>query len=539
MHSAGVGGALDEEIGELPVDILDRGSDGSEAEPPGRSEAAGPVAVDNNSDHDVDVENVEESVGGGPQPTGHNNFIPITTDLRKRNSEVLASDTRLLATILDDLKGFAAPKRDLSLTFEPSRSPDSRKKRFQDLHEARSKPSSRSAEPRVPDVTDLLPCRKSTPPLPPLQQMDFRVGGDGVDVPPLLTQASPVRVHNRNTPPPLKHKDAGSPHLSPADRLSPHSSADPRSAPEAFPPNSALKKHFKSTLALRGVVALDSRSAALTTSIKHTSPVDSSSASENSSKHTDGLPHLDVMNSFHSSEEHSSCDVTEETSLSVRRSSPVHVEPVSSVDFHSAVSGWSKEKLPHTHSTSGGDRTVRPSSCRVASFDLHVSSSGVAGGLPAGSGFFSGVNSNDTSPLLLSTVDSRTPNHSSPVRSLPVDVLRKSPRCTDPRSSCPAAERLTDTFSVVNREDTSPPVDFHCMNPSPATDGHFNHAASPTSHRKRLSEPSVESLSKHSTDLKHHNHFDPVDGHRDDGVTSSPHNQWNSNASASSDSVAL
>ncbi|XP_034424670.1 E3 ubiquitin-protein ligase Topors-like [Hippoglossus hippoglossus] len=552
VHSAGVGGALDEEIGELPVDILDRGSDGSEAEPPGRSEAAGPVAVDNNSDHDVDVENVEESgslLAGGPQPTGDNDFIPITTDLRKRNSAVSTSDTRLLATILDDLKGIAAPKCDLSLTFEPSHSPDSRKKRFQDLHEARSKLSSRLAEPRVPDVTDLPPCRKSTAPLPPLQQMDFRVGEDGVDVPPLLRQASPVRAHNRNTPPPLKHKDAGSPHLSPADRLSPHSSADRHSnpaadsrlAPEAFPPNSALKKHFKSTLALRGVVAPDSRSAALTTSIKHTSPVDSSSASENGSTHTDGLPHLDVMNSFHSSEEHSSCDVTEETSLSVRRSSPVHVDPVNSVDFHSAVSGWSKEKLPHTHSTSGGDQTFRPSSCRVVPADLHVSSSGVAGGLPAGSGVFSGVNSNDTSPLLLSTVDSRTPNHSSPVRSLPVDVLRKSSKCTDPRSSCAAAERLTDTFSVVNREDTSPPVDFHCMNPSPATDGHFNHAASPTSHRKCLSEPSVESLSKHSTDLRHHNHFDPVDAHRDDRVTSSPHNQWNSNASADahSDSVAL
>ncbi|CAB1423386.1 unnamed protein product [Pleuronectes platessa] len=247
------------------------------------------------------------------------------------------------------------------------------------------------------------------------------------------------------------------------------------------------------------------------------------------------------MNSSHSSEEHSSCDVTEETSFSVRRSSPVHVDPVDSVDFCSAVSGWSKEKLPHNHSTSGGDPTFRPASSRVAPADSTVSSSGVAGDFPAGSGVFSGVNSNDTSPLLLSTVDPRTPNPSSPVSSLPVDVLRESPNCTDPPSSCAAAERLTDRFSVVSRGDTSPPVDLHSMNPSPATDGHFNHAASPTSPRKCLSEPPVESLSKHSTDLNHQNHFDPVDAHRDDGVTSSPHNQWNSNSSADahSDSFAL
>ncbi|XP_053272650.1 E3 ubiquitin-protein ligase Topors [Pleuronectes platessa] len=408
VHSAGVGGALDEEIGDLPVDILDRGSDGSEAEP------AGPIRVDISSDHDVDVENVEEGVSLSacrPQPTGDNRFIPITTDHRKRRSDLSTSDTRLLAAILDDLEGIAAPTCDLSVTFEPGRSPDSRTKRFQDLHEARSKP-------RVPDVTELPPGRKSPPPLPPLQQMDFRVGEDGGHVPPLLRQASPVRAHNRNTPPPLKHKDAGSPHPSPADRLSPHSSADRRSnpaadarlAPEAIAPSSALKKHFKSSLASRGVVAPDP-----------------------------------------------------------------------------PVSGWSKEKLPHNHSTSGGDPTFRPASSRVAPADSTVSSSGVAGDFPA------------------------------------------------------AAERLTDRFSVVSRGDTSPPVDLHSMNPSPATDGHFNHAASPTSPRKCLSEPPVESLSKHSTDLNHQNHFDPVDAHRDDGVTSSPHNQWNSNSStdAHSDSFAL
>nr|XP_019966651.1 PREDICTED: E3 ubiquitin-protein ligase Topors-like [Paralichthys olivaceus] len=553
VHSAGVGGALDAEIGELPVDILDRGSDGSEAEPPGRSEAAGPVAVNNNSDHDVDVENVEESgsllacrttAANDPKDPAS---IPM--DLRKRNSEVSTSDSFLLETILDDLKGIAAPKCDLSLTFEPSRSPDSRKKRFQDPCDARSKLSSWLAEPRLPDVTDLPPCRNSTPALPPLQQMDFRVGEDGVDVPPLLKQASPVRAHNRNTPPPLKHKDAGSPHLSPGSRLSPHISADRHSNPtadshlaaEAITPNSVLKKHLKSTLALRGIMAPDSRSAALTTSVKHKSPVDSSSASENGSTHTDGLSHRDVMNSFHWSEERSSCDVTKETPPSGLRSSPVH--PVNSVDFLSAVRGWSKEKLPHTHSTSGGDQTLSPTSCRVAPADCHVSSSGVAGGLPAGSGNFSGVNSNDASRLLLSNIDSRTQNHSSPGRSFLVDV-RKSPKCIDPRSSCAAAERLTVTkmLSVVNHEDPAPPVDFHCMSLSPPTDaepprfitadGHFNHAATPRSHRKCSSEPSVESLSKHSTDSKNHNHFDPVDSHGGDRVTSSPHNQWNSNASA-------
>ncbi|CAB1423385.1 unnamed protein product [Pleuronectes platessa] len=189
VHSAGVGGALDEEIGDLPVDILDRGSDGSEAEPPG------PIRVDISSDHDVDVENVEEGVSLSacrPQPTGDNRFIPITTDHRKRNSDLSTSDTRLLAAILDDLEGIAAPTCDLSVTFEPGRSPDSRTKRFQDLHEARSKP-------RVPDVTELPPGRKSPPPLPPLQQMDFRVGRGRGGRPPApqtgQSGASPQQKH--------------------------------------------------------------------------------------------------------------------------------------------------------------------------------------------------------------------------------------------------------------------------------------------------------------------------------------------------------
>ncbi|XP_070786266.1 E3 ubiquitin-protein ligase Topors-like [Enoplosus armatus] len=246
VHSAGVGEALNAEIGELPVDILDRASDGSETEPAGHSEAAGPIAIDNsdNSDRDVDVENVEESgsllgsdddkgpmreadakattaanqrgagtVDGGSRPTAENDAAPTTTDLvRKRDSEVSTSDSRLLATILDDLKGITAPKCDLSLNIRASCSPETRKRRCRDQYEVSQSHSNLDgwlAETRRPNSNlpeeqqsndigdqnqgfDMPTFRTSIPPLPPLERLkECRVREDGRDAPPLLKQASP------------------------------------------------------------------------------------------------------------------------------------------------------------------------------------------------------------------------------------------------------------------------------------------------------------------------------------------------------------
>ncbi|XP_039996611.1 uncharacterized protein LOC120797221 isoform X2 [Xiphias gladius] len=664
VHSAGVGGALDAEIGELPVDILDRGSDGSETEPAGQSEAAGPIAIDNsdNSDHDVDVENVEEigsllgcdhgpirkadtkatpannpreatSVDGGSQQTGGNDSAPRMTDFRKRNFEVSTSDSFLLTSIPNDLKGIAAPGCDLSLNFERSCSPDTRRKRFRDpceaswahsyrggwLAETRHPSCDLPEEPQSNDVRDrnldldLPTCHTSNPLPPPIQQLkECRVREGGVDIPPRLKQASPVRSYNRNTPPPLKHKDVGSPHLSPISPVDLHalhasvdfdpvgvntpvdlnsnptvSHVDSRLVPElprhnqAIPPISTLKKHFTSALALRGelpptgsnpavdmhssclLAPVDSHAAApsgvraFNTSIHSTShkpPVEthSSSGSGKSSTSADCLPDLDFLNSFHSSKLHSSRDSTKAMPSCGLRSSPINLHPVNSlspIDFHSAKTGWSKEKPANTDSTSRGCRntTLIPNSCRVVPVDLHLSS-----GVSAGSGVFSGVNSNDTSPaVLVSSLDSRTQNPSPPTdshssnkrenlsqrlgisslpttapsgRLSPIDLDPRSPKSTvDLHSSGVASEGLTDSkeSSTVNRQDISalghpPPVNLHCTSPLPpanlhssyfsttAIDGHFNHTALPsstfnTSHRKcsSRSQATVESRSKH------------------------------------------
>ncbi|XP_041820961.1 uncharacterized protein LOC121626485 isoform X2 [Chelmon rostratus] len=669
VHSAGVSAAFHAEIGELPIDILDHGSDGSETEPAVQSEAAGPIAVDNsdNSDHDVDVENVEGSgsllgldddkgpvrkagtkattaahqreagtVVGGSPPAGENDAAPTTTDLvYKRDSEVSTSDSHLLATILNDLKGITAPKCDPSLNSEPNCSSSTRKKPFRDqceVNQAHSNQDDWLAKVRHPSPDlpaerqsndsrdqsqslDLPTFRTSIPPLPPLERLECRVREDGRDLPPLLKQASPVRSYNRNTPPPLKHKDAGSPHLlpiSPIDLRPPQASVDadpvgansnshvdlnsnPTIGPidsrlgaelpkdnQAIPPISTLKKHFRSTLALRGELAntshisatdihsscrlapIDTHSVAspkvatvgIHSSRKPSTDSHSFSESENSSQSVDFLPNLD-FNLFHSSKLHSGLDSKKQISSSPR-SSPMHpVDYLSPIDFHSAKTGWSKDKPLNSDSTSIGcrNKTLSPNSSRGAPIDLHPSSSISAKGTLAGSDVFSGSNCNDTSPpVFVSSIDSRTQNPASPIdpycsskreslseklstsrvrsvspkaasggRLLPTDAHPRTPTSTvDLHSSSAASEGLTGNkaLSLVSDEDRLPhghllPIDMHCTSPVPAAkehsssfvsaviDGHLNHTALSSltfqvSHRKcsSQSKPTVDSHSQ-------------------------------------------
>ncbi|XP_076580584.1 uncharacterized protein LOC143316785 isoform X2 [Chaetodon auriga] len=614
VHSAGVSGAFHAEIGDLPIDILDQGSNGSETEPAGQSEAAGPIAVDNsdNSDHDVDVENVEESCGsllglddnkgpvrkadpkattaahqreagavdGGSQPAEENNAAPTTMDLvYKRDSEVSTSDSHLLATILNDLKGITAPKCDPSLN---NCSPSTRKKHLRDQREVSQVHSNqdnwlaqvRHPSPDLPEERqsdnrrdrsqgfDLPTFHASIPPLPPLEcQKECRVREEGRDLPPLLKQASPVQSYNRNTPPPLKHKDAGSPHLlsiSPIDLRSPHASADadpvdvnshvdlnsnPTICPidshsdtelskdnRAIPPISTLKRHFRSSLALRGELAntshisptdmhssfhlppIDSHSVGSSTigtvniHSTHKPPIDSHSfsGSENSSTQADFLPNLD-FNSFHSSKfKYSSLDSKKQIS-SGPTSSPVDLHPVDSlspIDFHSAKIGWSKDKPAHSDSTSIGCRikTLSPNSSQGAPVDLHSSSSVSAEGTLAGSDVFSGSNCNDTSPpVFVSSIASRTQNPSSSIdpysfskRESPSETLSLSRISSVPATA--ASDRLLTT-------------DVHPRGPTSTVDLHSSSAASEgvTDHRA-LSLVSDEERSPHG-------HLLPIDIH--------------------------
>lgn len=694
---------MDTEIGELPVDILDRGSDGSETEPACQSEAAGPIAIDNreNSDHEVDVENIEGSglvvgcndtdelwssnkheplrktetnasasdkqrvtapVDGGSEPTGENVADLVTTEVNKRDSEILTSDSHLLETVLNDLKGINAPKRDFYFNFEPSCSPETRKRCFRNLCEvSQAHPNQGGwlAERKHPNpdlqfenqqsniVTDqdrglvLRRFQTTIPPKPSLgQPKEYAVREEGGGIPTLLKQANPVQSYNRNSPPPVKPNDGRTslghldmpllppinvhtPCIPDADPVDVNSSVGPDTtvspadlhvAPElaknnqAVLPISALKRHLRSTLALRkelvstsSILAIDMHSSchlgpadshsaapseirALTTSIfsGHKPQIDShsSSLSENCSGRADNLPNLDVC----SSKLHSRHERLNKISPS---SSSIDVHPVnlSAIDFHSAKSGWSTEKPAHTHSTSrdGKNKTFGQNTCRVVPIDLHPCSSVSAEDTPTGSCVFSGVESNNISPLVsISSTDFRTQNPNSPTdyhltskkeiflerlrvssvpsgRLSPTDMHHRSCKSVvDHHSSGAASGGLTNSKEslVVNHEDTSPydvlpAIDLHCTSPAPlhnplnfintTTDRHFNHIALSssstehtitfhTSQRKCASQskPTVESHSEllHFTDSdsKSHNHFDSSSTPQLPSDTHSKHN---------------
>uniref|UniRef100_A0A3B5B0D6 E3 ubiquitin-protein ligase Topors n=1 Tax=Stegastes partitus TaxID=144197 RepID=A0A3B5B0D6_9TELE len=547
VHSTGVGGALDAEIGELPVDILDRGSDGSE------SESKGPIAIDNsdNSDRDVDVENVEEgrALLGGEKAASTNKHDNQPTeehnDINKRKAP--PSDCHLLATILDDLKGISAPKQNHPLN---SDSPDARRKRCREPCEVRQNQDICSAEEQNRGFDLPMSCASIPSPSPLKRPTECQVREESQDVPPLLRQASPVRPYNRNTPPPLKHKDAGSPRRSTDSpgELHLHHASEPVIPPvllspnpidsclaaelpndkQTIPPISTLKRHFSNALASRGEPNAPSKL------IHSKPPIDS-----HTSFGTSPLSHPD-FSYFHPAKLHSSRGDTVETP------SPVDLHPVnSSVDFHSANTGWSKEKPAHTDSTSGGGRnkTVSPA------VDPHPP--------PAGSGVFSGVNSKDTSPpAFVSSVGSRTP--SSPVDSLcssktensserispkaaSVDLHAGSPNSTtDPCRSTAVSEGLKPSSAVDHEQSRSEPPPA-CLNSS-CFDGHLNHTALPSSPAEHTANFHT---SQSTADSRPQNHFDsqfPVKLskrgfplHTDNHVASAE-NQHNSSVDACSDS---
>ncbi|XP_037832539.1 E3 ubiquitin-protein ligase Topors-like isoform X2 [Kryptolebias marmoratus] len=227
VHSAGVGGALDADIGELPAEILDRSSDGSEAAGP----SAGRIHISDNSD--VDVENVEDDVSlleDGDHQTAGEGGQTHADNVVPGEHRASPSDRYLLEAILSDLNQISAAKQQLFQNLESGFSPTARIRA----------PDETKGGPQDPGC-DSQSGGSSAPSLPPL------------DVPPLLKRASPVRSYNRNTPPPLKHKDAGSPQQTAMfPRCS--SDADPVGVTNkhAIPPIETLKSHLRNVLALRG-----------------------------------------------------------------------------------------------------------------------------------------------------------------------------------------------------------------------------------------------------------------------------------------------
>ncbi|XP_063757007.1 serine/arginine repetitive matrix protein 2-like isoform X2 [Eleginops maclovinus] len=403
VHSSGVGGALSADIGELPIDILDRdGSDGSEE----------PIAINS----DIDVEKVEAG-GSDEEPIGVADSNDVTNSQRKRKS---LSDSRLLARILNDLQGINAPTFN-PLTFEP--------------HEARGK-LFRDGGIEHRDF-DAPACRSAIHPLPYYERLK------DTEVPPLLKQASPVRPYNRNTPPPLKHKDAGSPCLSPVSPVDLHSNPT-NDMPQdncAIPPISLLKKHF--TSAPRGELAsassaIDSHLAKIGIhSMSQTLPVDSHpSPSETGSTSAASLSHLD-FNSIPS---------TKETS-----SSPIDLHPLNSsspFEFHTAKTGRPKEKQANAASR---NKTLSTDFCHESTVDLHPSSSFPPGGQGGGDAF-SGASCDDRSSGFVSSIDAFQPADSHSSRKRETFRVRSAPT-TDP------IDRLS-------------PIDMHSQSPKHTADLH-------------------------------------------------------------------
>lgn len=373
LHSPGVDRALGAEIGELPVDILDRGSDGSDTEPVGRSETSAPIAIDNSdcSDRDVDVETVEEngSRPGSDGDKGTKRGAESTPAANQREADgggaavqsEVTSDSRLLATIISELEGTAAPECGPSLTMEDNNSSNARTQPFRGQRKVIQGSWLAETRHRSPGLSDGRGEHQGL-------DSGCRVREEGKDLPPLLKQASPVRSHNRNTPPPLKHKYDSSPRLFSPHAVTAHvelTSADPPvdsrlgaglpDEGQAIPPISTLKRHFTNTLAAAPVRFPPSHSHPAAASqagpfaiqpTNHKPPLDLFYGS-------DHLPHLDI-NSFRSSKMLPGL-------VSDCRSSPVDPRPAR--DFPSVHADWSKDKSAVTDSTSEGCRTVKPDSC--------------------------------------------------------------------------------------------------------------------------------------------------------------------------------
>lgn len=211
LPSAGMGPTLHPDLGELPVDILDRGSDGWDTEPAVRCDTVSPIAVDNSDRSDVDIETVEERKASPPPGPGDGQGPMRRRDPKQEVEEVgsrpevpgiAESDSRLLASVLNDLQGIAAAKRSPP-TSVLSNGPCNNMAVQSDMMGHRSWGSEQQPINREQNHT-------STTPPPILGRL-----AEGKDLPSLLRQSSPVRMYSRNTPPPLKHKDAVSPLLFP------------------------------------------------------------------------------------------------------------------------------------------------------------------------------------------------------------------------------------------------------------------------------------------------------------------------------------
>lgn len=236
LPSAGMGPTLHPDLGELPVDILDRGSDGWDTEPAVQCDTVSPIAVDNSDRSDVDIETVEERKASPPPEPGDGQGPMRGRDPKQEVEEVgsrptvqgiAESNSHLLASVLNDLQGIAAAKRSPPASVL-SNGPCNNMAVQLDMM---GHPSWGSEQQPINKEQN----HTSAPPPPILGRL-----AEGKDPPSLLRQSSPVRMYSRNTPPPLKHKDAVSPLLFPP--ISSSWGGEMLTDGSSIPPISTLKR---------------------------------------------------------------------------------------------------------------------------------------------------------------------------------------------------------------------------------------------------------------------------------------------------------
>ncbi|KAM8882425.1 uncharacterized protein ACB058_002218 [Synchiropus picturatus] len=211
--SESVGTTVDNDAAELPADILERRSDGSEVESSQRSKSQNLLTLD--SDFDLDVTDDRDLPPVRPEPVG--NDLRGTerggVGVEAGGPEDVPSYSDLLVKVLNDLEGLAAKSG-------PHLNSAARCVSETTKSEAATKQSGE-------ETSDAVRFHSSFLPLPPLQLHK-------AECPQQLKETGPIQTHS-NAPPPLKYKNSGS----------------PTSYREVIPPITSLKQHFAQTLALK------------------------------------------------------------------------------------------------------------------------------------------------------------------------------------------------------------------------------------------------------------------------------------------------
>lgn len=176
LPSAGIRAALHPDVGELPADILDRGSDSWEPEPGAAAPTVvSPIAVENS---DMDIDTIEQRRSSPPSgPPDHQDPLKVGEG---EESESRKAERCQLAALLNSLQGSCSRSKGRSN-------------------------NNINGQPKLKGCPIWVDQELKYPPIPPHSLLERLA--DSKDLPSLATLAA---MHCSSTPPPLKHKDGTS-----------------------------------------------------------------------------------------------------------------------------------------------------------------------------------------------------------------------------------------------------------------------------------------------------------------------------------------